>query len=247
MTSVAITQPTYLPWLGYFQQMARADVFVFLDTVQFAHQSWQSRNRLRDIEGNVFWVTVPVASHHLTDPICDIRIASQPRSWRRKHLNSVRTHLGGTPHLESVVATLEAALNQQHEKLVDLNIDLIARVRQKLGIQTRLLRASELDVSGSRSDLLLAICQEVGASRFLANAGSRIYLQSDEDRFEKSGITIDYQCWKHPVYQQRGDNFIVNLSWLDPICHLGWSLEALEMEEDAGVERDVCELMVVGR
>ncbi|MCC5866483.1 MAG: WbqC family protein [Wenzhouxiangella sp.] len=247
MTSIAITQPTYLPWLGYFQQMARADCFVFLDTVQFAHQSWQSRNRLRDIEGNVFWLTVPVASHRLGDPISDIRIARQPRNWRRKHLNSVRTHLGGTPYLDSAVSILEGAFAQNHELLVDLNIDLIERVRDQLGIQTQVLRASELAVSGSRSDLLLAICQELGASRFLANAGSRIYLQAEEERFEQAGVSIDYQCWKHPEYEQCGDNFIVNLSWLDPVCHLGWSQEGLGTAEDDGAEPELCELMVVGR
>lgn len=244
MTTVAITQPTYLPWLGYFQQMARADYFVFLDTVQFAHQTWQSRNRLRDIEGNVFWLTVPVASHHFGDPICDIRIAPQPRNWRRKHLNSVRTHLGGTPHLDSVMETLEAALGRYHEHLVDLNIDLIECARQKLGLQTKILRASELQATGTRAELLLAICKELGCNHYLANAGSRSYLQVEEQRFEQAGVTIDYQCWKHPEYSQRGEDFVVNLSWLDPVCHLGWSREALGLEEGTGIEPDVCNLMV---
>ena len=229
MSRIAITQPTYLPWLGYFEQMARADCFVFLDTVQFAHQTWQSRNRIRDREGKILWLTVPIASHHLGDPIHDIRIADQPRNWQRKHLNSVRTHLGGTPHLDSVMDILEGALNEKHDRLVDLNIDLIDRTRQALGIQTRLLRASELQAEGSRADLLLNICQELDCEHFLANVGSRSYLHKEESRFHQAGITIDYQCWKHPEYPQRGEGFIVNLSWVDPVCHLGWEREALEL------------------
>ena len=227
MTTVAITQPTYLPWLGYFQQMARADCFVLLDTVQFAHQTWQSRNRIRGNEGNTLWLTVPIASHHLGDRICDIRIAEQPDNWQRKHLNSVRTHLGGTPHLESVMEILESSFRENHERLADLNTDLIERVRQKLGIETRLIRASELKARGSRADLLLAICRELDCNRFLANAGSRCYLQTEENRFKQTGITIEYQNWQHPQYPQRSPGFVSNLSWVDPVCHLGWEREAL--------------------
>ncbi len=223
MTSLAITQPTYLPWLGYFEQMARADIFVFLDTVQFAHQTWQSRNRIRDREGKALWLTVPVASHHLGVPICDIRIAEQPSNWRRKHLNSVRTHLGGTAHLDTVLEILESAFDQNHEWLVDLNMDLIKRVRQKLGIQTRLLRASELQAQGSRADLLLTVCQELHCNRFLANAGSRHYLKTEEERFEQAGVSVEYQRWKHPEYVQKGRGFQVNLAWVDPASYLGWS------------------------
>ena len=231
MTTVAITQPTYLPWLGYFEQMTQVDYFVFLDTVQFEKQSWQSRNRIRDRAGNTLWLSVPIASHHLADRICDIRIAPEKTNWRRKHLNSVRTHLGGTPHLDSVMDILEGALNEKHDRLVDLNIDLIDRTRQALGIQTRLLRASELKARGSRADLLLAICRELDCNRFLANAGSRCYLHTEEERFEQAGVKIEYQRWKHPEYPQRGEEFIPNLSWVDPVCHLGWEREALELPE----------------
>ena len=180
---------------------------------------------------------MPVASHHLGDPICDIRIAEQPQNWQRKHLNSVRTHLGNMPHLDSVIEILEGAFDQGHKWLVDLNIDLIERVRKKLGIKTRLLRASELNAQGSRADLLLAICQELDCNRFLANAGSRCYLHTEEERFQKAGVTIEYQRWKHPEYRQRGEGFIVNLSWVDPVSHLGWTPEALGLSgevEDGG-------------
>lgn len=229
MTTVAITQPTYLPWLGYFEQMAQVDYFVFLDTVQFQKQSWQSRNRIRDHSGNTLWLSVPVASHQLADRICDIRIAPERTNWRRKHIESVRTHLGGTPHLDSVMDILQACLNGKHKYLVDLNIELIKRVQDRLNIRTPSVRASELQATGRRADLLLAICTELGCERFRANAGSRVYLQDEEERFSQAGVTIDYQSWKHPEYHQRGDDFQVNLAWVDPISHLGWDRQALSI------------------
>ncbi len=222
MTSVAITQPTYLPWLGYFEQMARADIFVFLDTVQFTRQSWQSRNRIRDRDGRLMWLSVPVAAHHLDDRICEIRIADQKSNWQRKHLNSVRTYLGRTPHIEQVLDTLQTGFDLQHERLADLNISLIQQTSKALGLTPRFLRASELSASGQRADLLMAICKELDCDQYLANAGSRAYLSQEEARFHAEGIAIAYQQWEHPKYPQRGSGFVPNLSWVDPVSYLGW-------------------------
>ncbi|MEN3158825.1 WbqC family protein [Alkalimonas sp. NCh-2] len=229
MTKIAISQPTYLPWLGYFQQIAQVDCFVFLDNVQFEKQSWQSRNRIKDHQDNVIWLSVPVARHALDAPIMDIALANQRINWQRKHLNSVKTYLAKTPYLAEVVELIEPVFNTPYDRLADLNIALIRSVCRRLGLETPLLKASELGVSGQKADLLLAILQQLNADSYLANQGSRVYLEQERARFAAQGIQLCYQNWEHPMYHQKGQQFISHLAWLDAICYLGFDAHRLQL------------------
>lgn len=221
MLKVAITQPTYLPWLGYFKMIQSVDVFVFLDNIQFEKQSWQSRNRLKDNQDNPLWLSVPLANHQLEDKILDIKIASSKFNWQRKHLNSIKTYLGKTPFLDDVLELVEASFAEEFVYLADLNIDLIKRVSKALGLKTQFYRASELQAVGNKTDLLLGLLTELNASSYLANLGSKSYLQYEEDRFQELGIELIYQDWSAPIYQQRGEVFVDKLAWVDPVSYLG--------------------------
>lgn len=230
MSRIAIAQPTYLPWLGYFQQIAWADYFVFLDVVQFEKQSWQSRNRIRDLEGNLIWLSVPVADQGLNEPIRNIRIARQKSNWRRKHLNSIQTLLGKTPHIEQVTGLLEEIYNRDHEYLTDLNIDIIDTVCRQLGIPTKLLRASELPCQGRKADLLLSIIKYMGCDLYRANERSRGYLEPEMPRFSREGVSIEFQQWSQPNYQQKGTGFVPQLSWVDAVSYLGFNATKLGLQ-----------------
>lgn len=229
MIKVAISQPTYLPWLGYFQQISQVDSFVFLDTVQFEKQSWQSRNRIKDHQDQLIWLSVPIQSHSLGAKIQDIKLAQQGLNWQRKHLNSISTYLGKTPYLKEVQQLLQAVFDQEFDKLADLNIALIRAFCQKMGIKTQLLRASELNVSGSKTDLLLQILQQLDADCYYANQGSRIYLEQEASRFADLEIELKYQQWAHPEYQQKGQDFISHLAWPDAVCHQGFDAKLLQL------------------
>jgi hypothetical protein len=231
MTKLAISQPTYLPWLGYFEQIAKSDYFVFLDTVQYERQSWQSRNRIKDQYDNVHWLSVPVVRHALDTPVGDIQIATQKGNWQRKHLNAIRTHLARTPHLAEVLTLIESVYQQQHQKLAELNIAMISAVCQAMGITTSLLRASELSVSGNKADLLLQIIQQLQGTCYFANQGSKNYLEQEQCRFADHGISINYQQWQHPVYQQKGGQFVSHLAWPDAVAYLGFDKTALNLPD----------------
>ena len=217
--SVVITQPTYLPWLGYFELLARADVFVALDTVQFDRRSWQCRNRLRRRDGKTFWLTVPVRRAARDCPIRDIRVANG--DWQRKHLASIRFALGGAPHFDSVFRRVEAWLMREHERLVDLTSSGIDLFCELLRLTPQRLRASELGASGRRADLLLEICRELRATHYYSAAGARAYLEPEVARFRSAGIDVTFQQWEHPRYDQRGDGFTSHLNILDPMMNLG--------------------------
>lgn len=229
MTNIAISQPTYLPWLGYFEQIAKSDYFVFLDTVQYERQSWQSRNRIKDNHDQMLWLSVPVATHSLDTAVADIKVALQNGNWQRKHLNSIRTHLAKTPYLGEVLTLLEGVYQQKHTKLADLNVSLITAVCRSMGIKTTLLRASELKVSGNKADLLLQIIKQLGGTCYFANQGSKVYLEQEHDSFRAQGVNICYQQWQHPVYQQKGLQFVSHLAWPDAIAYLGFNAAALNL------------------
>jgi hypothetical protein len=231
MTRIAISQPTYLPWLGYFQQIANADYFVFLDNVQFERQSWQSRNRIKDNNDQILWLSVPVKSHALDTPVAEIELASQKVNWQRKHLNSVSTYLAKTPYLKDVISLLDNVYQQPHLKLADLNIALITALCEVLGIKTTLLRATDLNVSGTKADLLLQIIKKLDADCYVANQGSRDYLEQARTRFVNQGIELRYQQWSHPIYQQKGQQFISHLAWPDALAYLGFDASTLQLVE----------------
>ena len=218
---VSITQPTYLPWLGYFELIASVDVFVFLDTVQFEKQSWQNRNRLKGSDGAPFWLTVPVAGAPLATNLQFIQIAADGRKWATKHLQSIRSALGRAPYFHEIFPHLEAWLTKPEERLSEMNISGIRHFAELLGLRTRFIRASELGCTGTRTALVIDILKRVGARHYRANAGSRAYMEECAHLFAEAGITYDYQAWEHPVYPQRGDSFLSHLGFPDALCQLG--------------------------
>lgn len=229
MSKIAISQPTYLCWLGYLQQIAQVDCFVFLDNVQFEKQSWQSRNRLKDQQDQTIWLSVPVSSHKLDATVSEILIAAQRSNWHRKHLTSIRTCLAKTPYLHPVLELLDECLSKPFTHLVDLNIDLTLAICRKLGITTSFVRASELNVQGNKADLLLKIIKKLGANSYYANQGSKIYLEAERGKFLDYGISLKYQEWQHPIYSQCGKNFISHLAWPDAICYQGFDAKKLQL------------------
>lgn len=223
MNSVAISQPTYLPWLGYFKMIASVDTFVFLDNVQFQKQSWQSRNKIKNNQDNTIWLSVPIKSHRLEEHILDIKIETSKFNWQRKHINSIKTYLGKAPFIDATLKIVNESFNKNFTHLVDLNIDLIVNVAKSLGLTTKFYRASELNVHGNKTDLLIDILQKLNADTYLANSGSRVYLQYEDSRFKELEIVLSYHEWSPKFYKQRGNIFVNKLAWIDPISYLGFN------------------------
>jgi hypothetical protein len=219
--TTVITQPNYLPWLGYFEQIARADVLVFLDTVQYEKQEWQNRNRLKGTNGRPFWLTVPVEAHPLSTRLMDIRISSHQGQWRRKHLRSIETALGATPFFGLLFPLLQQWIEGDYEYLVELNTDGIKLISRLLGLSPLFIRASELRPEGEKSRLVLSLCQQVNTDRYYSSAGAKAYLDEDLHLFSEAGIQVTYQSWQHPIYTQPGESFISHLSAVDALMNIG--------------------------
>ncbi len=210
----AIHQPQFIPWLGYFDKIARSDVFVFLDTVQFKKNEYQNRNRIFTPQGPR-WLTVPV-SFDFGDPLNRVRIAPDPR-WRKKMLRTVEQNYRKAPGFAAVYPTFEALiLESGWDSLAELNGATVLWLMELLALDTPTVRASELGELAEEPTLrLIDICRKLGADTYLSGRGGRDYLRVDA--FERNGIDLLFQDFQHPTYRQADGRypFISHLSALD--------------------------------
>ncbi|HXN16197.1 MAG TPA: WbqC family protein [Usitatibacter sp.] len=222
---VAIHQPNFLPWLGYFDRMRRCDLFILLDHVQFERRNYQNRTRIR-LENEARWLTVPVVQRSQKERLIDKSIDNPPidagsRWWGPSHFLTLRYAYRKAPFFDLYAATLRALLERRWEKLVDLNLATLDFMRSALDIATPMVRSSELQAQGQRSQLLLNLCKEVGASSFLGGmGGSREYL--DVKAFQSAGVAVQWQEFVHPRYSQHAtEPFIAGLTALDLLFNCG--------------------------
>lgn len=214
-----IMQPTYMPWAGYFHLISQADVFVFLDDVQFEKQSWQNRNRVL-LNGAAHWLTVPVRRQHLSDMVHMIDI-DESRPWRRKHYELLKTGYAKHPHCADMLELATPILDPAWTSLCDLNIALICGMAAKLGLERRFVRASSLGIQGQRSFRLLEICRHFGCDQYLSPRGASTYLM-DDGAFSGGSVALAFQDFDAKPYPQRGSSaFVSHLSILDVVANLG--------------------------
>jgi hypothetical protein len=212
---IAVMQPTYLPWLGYFDLMDSVDHFVFLDHVQFVKQSWHQRNRIKYRDA-ALWLSVPVqTSGKLGQMLSDTKVLEN--GWRRKHLASLHHAYSKAPFWLPVNAMVTACLSADTKNLADLNMTLIRATAQYLGIGTNFVRSSNLRTSGRKEEMLTAVCLELGASSYLSPLGAAEYLGAGAE-LQSHGVEVLYQHYDHPVYPQMGETFLSFLSCIDLLC-----------------------------
>ena len=216
-----ISQPTFLPWLGWFDLADQSDVMVLLDDVAFSKQSWQQRNRIRTRNGLEF-LTVPVkSSGRLGQMILDCELADQPFS--KKMITTFQANYANAPFfadfIEELAATIEAGVDTG--SLVELNCAVITWMANKLEVTTPMIRASALGAGGERGEHVAAICECVGADRYLSPAGAEDYLIEDKAAFDQRDISVMLHVYEHPEYVQSFDPFMPYACALDLIFNVG--------------------------
>jgi len=215
---VTILQPSYLPWLGFFEQMHRSDQFVLYDDVQFTRRDWRNRNRVRVLEGSV-WLTVPVIQKNkFEQSLLETKIDNST-PWKRKHLETIRCHYSKTPFFDLHYPWCEKVFNSEWNFLLDLSLETIQYLKGELKINTPLLRSSELGEPGNKTERLVSICKQLGATQYLSGESARNYI-SEKD-FSDQGIELEYQEYQHPEYPQRYEGFVPFLSTIDLLFNCG--------------------------
>lgn len=228
---VAIHQPNFFPWLGYFDKIALADVFVVLDSVQFPKKQGNWMNRVQIlVQGEPRWLTVPVdRSYHGLRAVYDMRIADD-RQWRDRSMKSLRAAYGKAPYFERVVDVVQGLVCSEQTLLADYNLAAIeALVDRFVPVPATLVRSSELGVTGSATDLLITITKAVGGTTYLCGGGANTY--QDDARFAEEGLTLRYQDFEPPDYEQLGSaNTVKGLSVIDALFNLGFAGTASVLE-----------------
>ena len=217
--TLVVLQPGYLPWLGFFDQMRRSDVFVYYDDVQFDKHGWRNRNRVKAPDGAPHWLTVPVLHSGRNWPaILEVEIDNRT-PWARKHVGTLRQFYGKAPHLDRYLPALEELLERRWTLLVDLDLAVTGLICGWLGLMRPTFRASAVGVGGKQSERLLALCQHVGARRYLSGDAAKDYL--DTELFARHGIEVEWQDYLHPVYPQQHGAFVPYLSIVDLLFNCG--------------------------
>jgi hypothetical protein len=186
---VTIHQPEHLPWLGFFQKISQADLFVILDSVQFRKNYFQNRNKIRTMNGWT-WLTVPV-KRNINTLIKDVEIDNN-QNWRRKCWNSIYFAYKKALFFSEYSNALEKFYKQDWINLCELNIHLIKQFLSFLSLEPIILRSSEINVHGKGSELILNICKKVDADTYLLerNILSYLILKKQELRLYFKSSTI---------------------------------------------------------
>jgi hypothetical protein len=221
---VAAHQPAYLPWLGYLDKLAKSDVFVVMDDLQYERENFQNRNRVKLNHGPT-WLTVPLERGEQTDRILEKKIQQQPPSrhhWARRTWETLQIHYGRSPFFAQYKDELQDTFVRRWERLVDIDLHMLELARTWFGVTGPILRSSSFGLEGSKTDRIIDLCRKVGAKTYLSGSGASVdYL--DVDLMKRAGINVIWQTFTHPIYPQRYPElgFLPNLAFLDLLLNCG--------------------------
>jgi hypothetical protein len=217
----AIMQPTFLPWAGYFRLIAQVDRFVFLDDVQLARQSWQTRNRVL-VKAQEHWVMAPVLHVALEQTIAQTCLMEKS-PWRRKLGRLLRMEYVRHLFFQDLLELIQFIEEGNEQSLAELNISIINFCLSRLSIATPVFKSSEMPVtSEQRTERLLEICRYLQCETYLSPPGSKEYLLGDGFTQQKK-IRLEFADYPPPPYMQKGvSNFVSHLSIIDVVSNLGW-------------------------
>jgi hypothetical protein len=222
MTVVAIHQPTFLPWLGWFDKLSRAETLVLLDAVQFPKKggTWMNRVRML-VNGTPTWVTMPVdRKYHGLLLVREARIDDQ-KPWRDRILKTVGASYGRSPYFDEVYPQVEELIRLPTDRVAELNEASVRGIATGVGLDTgKLVRQSDLGVEGGGTDLLVALCKALDASSYMTGDGAGEYLEPE--KFEAAGIELVEQRFDPPHYPQLADEYVPGLSVVDALMNCGW-------------------------
>ncbi len=216
---VTIHQPEYLPWLGFFDRICQSDVLVFLDDVGYQKNGFINRNKIKTAKGEQ-WITIPVKGRSPHLKINQVLIDTQT-DWKQRQLGALIAHYSRAPYFKEYFPIFEDAFKKPWEKIADLDMYLIEKVIAILGLKTRTVKSSELNVEELKTERLVSICKLLKADTYLSGPGGKGYM--DLELFKKAGIEVVFQHFTHPVYPQQytEKSFFGNLSILDLLFNCG--------------------------
>lgn len=215
--TICILQPGYLPWLGFFDQLDQSDEFVLFDTVQYDKHGWRNRNKIKTRQGEQ-WLTVPVLTKgEAYQTIAGVRINNDDK-WQKKHVSSIKQNYSRSKYYE-IAQNVCSVIQTPQFLLKDLDYAIIKCLMKHLGINKHLWFSSSLDSAGGKNGRLIKIIKQLGGDKFIEGSAGSSYI--DLQMFKDAGISVSFQEYQHPVYDQLYGDFVPYLSVLDLLCNCG--------------------------
>ena len=213
-----ILQSNYIPWKGYFDLMNRADTFIIYDEVQYTKNDWRNRNKIKTANG-LIWLTIPVKQEKLSQRIIDTQVHSN--EWRKKHWNSIIMSYSRASYFRQYRSLFEALyLNSSETYLSRINYSFFVAINEVLGINTKLVWGTELNLVEGKSERLVDLCKKVGADEYISGPSAKYYLQTE--LFEKENIKVSWMDYSgYNEYKQLYPPFEHGVSILDLIFNEG--------------------------
>ena len=235
-TVVAIHQPNFFPWLGYFNKIASADVFIILDNVQFSKKggNWANRAKVL-INGSAAWVTMPVVRSYTGVKSIDEMLINNEGPWRAKILNTIRASYGKAPYFDEVFPLVTGLVSNPTDSLAEYNLSAIRSLTSFLNLDaSKFVLGSTLDVGGNGTDLLVAMVKAVGGNAYLSGDGAGGYLE--EGKFAAVGTELIFQGYRPAEYTQvNAPTFVSGLSIIDALMNCGPETAGVAHGESSGL------------
>jgi hypothetical protein len=218
-------QPAYLPWLGLIHKASLADIFIYMDDVQYLEQDWNNRNQIKTGNNQSSWLTVPVDLKNSSSRILkDILIKDEglpfEKSWRAKHWNALQMSYGKAPYFKEYRPLFEGLYCDVSWKfLSELNLKILTQLFEIFQVKAKVVVASELNFLEKKSDLILEHATHFEADIVVTGMHGKDYIQTED--FKKKGVKVVFQDYQHPVYPQRFEGFVPRLTCLDLLFNCG--------------------------
>jgi hypothetical protein len=215
--TVSILQSNYIPWKGYFDIIAKSDVFVIYDEVQYTKNDWRNRNKILTPNGTN-WLTIPVRVDSLNQKICETKVASI--NWNKKHFTSLQLNYSKAKGYKEFKDILSDLYDNPPELLTEINIRFIKTICNYLGIKTKIIDSRDLNLNGDRNERLIDACEKLSADIYLSGPSAKNYI--DVALFEQSKLKLEWMDYSNYItYEQMHEPFIHNVSIIDLILNNG--------------------------
>jgi hypothetical protein len=215
---LASHQPAYLPYLGLFHKMIQCDKFMFMDHLQFEIKLFQNRNYVRSSTGRIL-LTVPVLTKGRSLQRTDEVMIEGALPWAKKHWLTIFYNYHNAPFFDDHREFFEQVYAKSWRRLMDLNLAITTYLMKCFGIEKEVLFSSQYSLTGQKTALLIDACRETGADTYVSGWGAKSYV--DVEEFRRVGLHHRFVRLAHPVYPQRGQPFIPNLSAIDLLFNCG--------------------------
>jgi len=221
---VAIHQPNFFPWLGYFEKILRSDKFIFLDDVQFPKSgAGGNSNRVKMlVSGDAKWITASIARNFKGSRRINQVEFNTSVLWREKMIKSLARNYKKAEHFHEVFPFVTTLINNPESNVARYNSRAVLSLCEKLGIQaSKFYWSSELPHVGDSNELLVSLTKSVGGDAYLTGSGAVAYI--DEAVYKTAGVRLIYQNFEHPEYSQHNSaRFVAGLSIVDVLMNIGY-------------------------